>query len=126
MAIKDLPKPAIAKFGTSFRLATCAHFVVVSSSLSAVCSYLDLQPDDAAALTARGYSYRKLGRFPAACDDYTRAILLQPSAAKLYNYRAYCLAKMGSYREAIRDYSAVLSMDGVNAHAFHNRCGGKV
>ena len=77
---------------------------------------------DLAALSNRGYAFRKLGKFAAASEDYTAALKQSPGTVRLYNNRGYCLAKLGKYKSAIQDYQKVIQLDPANAHAYHNRC----
>jgi len=79
-------------------------------------------PTDLAALSNRGYAFRKLGKFAAASEDYTAALKQSPGTVRLYNNRGYCLAKLGKYKSAILDYQQVIQLDPANAHAYHNRC----
>ena len=87
-----------------------------------VCRVLQHSPIDLAALSNRGYAFRKLGKFAAASEDYTAALKQSPGTVRLYNNRGYCLAKLGKYKSAIQDYQQVIQLDPANAHAYHNRC----
>lgn len=82
---------------------------------------LQQSPSDLAALSNRGYAFRKLGKFAAASEDYTAALKQSPGTVRLYNNRGYCLAKLGKYKSAIQDYQMVIQLDPANAHAYHNR-----
>lgn len=82
---------------------------------------LQQSPSDLAALSNRGYAFRKLGKFAAASEDYTAALKQSPGTVRLYNNRGYCLAKLGKYKSAIQDYQRVIQLDPANAHAYHNR-----
>ena len=86
------------------------------------CRVLQRAPADLAALSNRGYAFRKLGQFGAASEDYTAALKQSPGTVRLHNNRGYCLAKLGKYKSAIQDYQAVIQLDPANAHAYHNRC----
>ena len=85
------------------------------------CRVLQRSPTDLAALSNRGYAFRKLGKFAAASDDYTAALKQSPGTVRLHNNRGYCLAKLGKYKSAIQDYQQVIQLDPANAHAYHNR-----
>ena len=85
------------------------------------CRVLQRCPSDLAALSNRGYAFRKLGKFAAASQDYTAALKQSPGTVRLYNNRGYCLAKLGKYKSAIQDYQHVIQLDPANAHAYHNR-----
>ena len=85
------------------------------------CRVLQRSPTDLAALSNRGYAFRKLGKFAAASEDYTAALKQSPGTVRLHNNRGYCLAKLGKYKSAIQDYQQVIQLDPANAHAYHNR-----
>lgn len=61
----------------------------------------------------RGLVNRKLEKFEAAIEDYSKELQFGPANnIKAFNNRAYCFAKLGQYQEAIRDYSQVIELDG--------------
>lgn len=49
----------------------------------------------------RGFTYRNMGSFEKAIEDYTRAIELNPKNAAAYNNRGYARRKLGQYNLAI-------------------------
>jgi tetratricopeptide (TPR) repeat protein len=64
-------------------------------------------PKDPDALNWLGYSYRKLGRYPEAVENYNKALALDPDHRGVHEYLGEAYLEMGQLDEA-KKHLAVL------------------
>ncbi|RHY32515.1 hypothetical protein DYB32_002490 [Aphanomyces invadans] len=77
---------------------------------------------EAIALNPRGISFdRRSGSYTGAVDDFSKAIQLIPSNADFYHNRGFCHRKQGRYDVAIQDYSAAIDLNPTHFKALYNR-----
>ena len=56
-------------------------------------------------------SYKKLGEYQNAADDYTKAIQLDPDNARAYTNRGYSYRILGEHQTAIDDATKAIQLD---------------
>lgn len=69
----------------------------------------------------RGWALDELGDYPAAIEDYTRAVEIQPDFLAAYVARGYTQMRQGALTKAVDDFSLVLRVDPEVFEALHNR-----
>ena len=82
---------------------------------------LELAPDDAEALMARGEAYGDSGDAPRALADLDRAIALRPLNSNTYLLRGIVNGRRGDQESAFADYDKAATLDPGNAEALVNR-----
>ena len=83
-------------------------------------SYLDLYPDDAAALSNRGNVKLVIGDREGSINDQEKAINLNPNAVDPYINRGIAEEALGLWSLAKKDYMFVISKDSENFSALYN------
>ena len=67
-------------------------------------------------------SYKKLGQYQTAINDYTKAIQLDPDYANAYINRGSAYSSLSKNQDAINDYTKAIQIGGSNdAVAYNNR-----
>jgi serine/threonine protein kinase/Tfp pilus assembly protein PilF len=79
------------------------------------------RPDHAYAHYCRAGAYRKLGRYPEAVADCSRAIDLDPGFAEAWYLRGRICGERGQLKEAIADFSQAIALDSKLAIAWLSR-----
>ena len=69
----------------------------------------------------RGYVYMKQGKYDAAVDEISDAILLNSKDATLFNNRAFSYEKLGEFAKAESDYTRAVSLEPENARRYTER-----
>lgn len=82
---------------------------------------LDLLPNHASALAARGALYGELGDSEAALQDLTQAIDQQPDQADWLYQRGNIRLTVGDIQGALKDYTEALDADATLVKAYMNR-----
>jgi tetratricopeptide (TPR) repeat protein len=75
---------------------------------------IDLDPDDARAISKRGETYREMGRYEEALNDFNRAIDLDPALEWLewaIANRGETYRRMGRYGEALEDLNRAFDLN---------------
>ena len=83
-------------------------------------NYLELFPDDAAALSNRGNIKLVIGDSEGALEDQDKAIDLDPDVVDPYINRGIAEESLGLWQKAKKDYLYVLSKDKDNFSALYN------
>src|SRR5207253_516456 len=102
---------------TVARLDRDMHAITVAEHTAA----LEADPEDVAALVARGNAYARRGAYDEALADYTEAIRLSPRDPALYYNRGNAHFGKGALAQAVADYTEALRRDPSHAWAFGNR-----
>jgi Flp pilus assembly protein TadD len=82
---------------------------------------IQLNPDDAVAVCARGVTYYRLGDEENAMTDYNRAIKIDPNLDMAYYRRAFLHYVAKNYIAAIADYNKSIDLNPTFALAYSNR-----
>ena len=82
--------------------------------------YLELFPDDAAALSNRGNIKLIIGDPKGSIDDQDKAIDLDPEQVDSYINRGIAKESLGLWLQAKKDYLYVISKDNNNFSALYN------
>jgi tetratricopeptide (TPR) repeat protein len=69
---------------------------------------------------ARGQARMKLGRFPEAADDYTRALQLAPDA-EIYQHRGWAHFFSDAWKLALRDFTRAIELNPADTDALVGR-----
>jgi len=69
----------------------------------------------------RGFTYRNMGSYEKAIEDYTRAIELNPKNSAAYNNRGFARRKLCQFNAAIEDYTVSLQLNPNNVKTYNNR-----
>src|SRR5262249_53287750 len=70
---------------------------------------------------ARGLARLKLGDYPAATADFSRALELEPESARLFAYRGSTYLAGDAPGLALQDFDQAIGLDGANADAYTGR-----
>jgi serine/threonine protein kinase/tetratricopeptide (TPR) repeat protein len=68
----------------------------------------------------RGLARAKLGKYPAAIEDYTKALELKPTS-DVYAYRGWAHLVCDAQKLALRDFELAIELDPKNADAYNGR-----
>ena len=82
---------------------------------------LEVNPQSALALNARGSALRSLRQFEAALACYDRALVIEPTEVNVLNNRGNVLKDLGRHREAIACYEEAIRVRGEFPEAHFNR-----
>ena len=104
-------------FKNALDLSSSGNF---NQALSEWNCYLDLYPDDAAALSNRGNVKLVVGDLEGSIDDQNKAIDLNPNEVDPYINRGIAEEAVGLWLLAKKDYMFVISKDNENFSALYN------
>jgi tetratricopeptide (TPR) repeat protein len=90
-------------------------------AITACSRWLERNPRDASAYSARGFRYRDKGDYDRAIADYDQAIRINPKQASAYTNRAAAYNFKGAYDRAIVDLDEAIRIDPKLAGAYNNR-----
>lgn len=83
---------------------------------------IQLNPDNGELYYNRGVTYEKMKNYPAALDDFNKALANFPEkAVQITGARGFILMSLGHYDEAIKDFDLVIAKTGGDVNAFQNR-----
>ena len=82
--------------------------------------YLELFPNDSAALSNRGNIKLVMGDSEGSIDDQNKAINLEPDEIDPYINRGIAEEALGLWSQAKKDYMFVISQDSKNFSALYN------
>ena len=66
-------------------------------------------------------SYKKLGQYQTAINDYTKVIQLDPNNVTSYSNRGHAYTSLGQDQNAINDLTKAIQLDPTYASAYGNR-----
>jgi tetratricopeptide (TPR) repeat protein len=69
----------------------------------------------------RGISYRLLGEYRRAIEDFDQALALSPEDAYIYGSRGVAYSYSEDYQQALRDFNRVLELDPQSAWSYASR-----
>jgi len=69
----------------------------------------------------RGNTYKVLGNYKQAIEDYGRAIEIKPGYTEAYNNRGVTYNGLGNYKQAIDDFNRAIEIKPGYADAYYNR-----
>ena len=104
-------------FNNALNLSSSGDF---SLALKQWDKYLELFPDDAAALSNRGNIKLIIGDPEGAINDQDKAINLDPDEVDPYINRGIAEESLGMWLQAKTDYLYVISKDNDNVSALYN------
>jgi tetratricopeptide (TPR) repeat protein len=87
---------------------------------SAFTAYLDRGPPRAEVYLARGLTRVKLGDYPGAVEDYSRALQMRPDS-KTRAHRGWAYLALEAPRLALADFQEALRLDRDSADAYNGR-----
>jgi len=79
---------------------------------------INLNPNDADALSLRGEAYVQQGKFDQAISDCNRAVVLSPDSSEGYRRRGYVYDYKGDRGPALEDFDTAIKLDPRNASAY--------
>jgi Flp pilus assembly protein TadD len=117
-ALKFDPKDAdvLSRIGGLHQYQGNAQLAVRAYSMA-----LELQPDDARLLEARGLILLKHDEEERAKEDLTRAVVLNSNAWQAYNGLGLLADRRGNHAEAIAHYDAALAINPDSGPVLNNR-----
>ena len=90
-------------------------------NLASLSDVIQRNPNDPVAYNTRGVAYAKVGQFPQAIEDFSRAIQLDPHFSGAYTNRALAYRQMEKDGPALADFSAALTANPNDAAAYLGR-----
>jgi tetratricopeptide (TPR) repeat protein len=82
---------------------------------------LELDPENVTLYRIRGDSYRMLGKYSLALDDFNKANELRPDSIRTLADRGDLYRVMGQYQKAMDDLNAVIERDPAYSYALASR-----
>jgi tetratricopeptide (TPR) repeat protein len=82
--------------------------------------YLGAAQPSESAYRGRGLASAELGRYPAAIEDFTKALELKPTSA-VHAYRGWMHLAVDSPKMALRDFELAIDLDPDNGDAYSGR-----
>jgi len=101
-----------------------AEYYRLRNYVQAIADYgasLELQPEDASVLYARGLTYERLGQLDRALEDYQRAVAINPQLSDVYINRGVTFGKMGNFRQSIASFTEAVRLAPRNPDGYFNR-----
>ena len=95
--------------------------IFVASIVAAVAFTIRWKAPGPEAHLRQGNLFARGGQFPAAIEEYTRAVELKPGYTEAYRKRAIAHMNLTEYRQAIADLDRVVRHDPGQAGAYYDR-----
>lgn len=81
---------------------------------------LELNPNSAETLNARGMVYGLMNNYELAINDFDKALAIDPNFIQAYLNRSCFYGIMGNNEQAVKDLDAILTIDPINISAYYN------
>lgn len=81
------------------------------SALTALTKAIEIDPQSATAINARGVAYLRMHKLSPALSDFNKAIDLGPNTAKFYGNRAFVYSDKEQYALAIADFTKAIQLE---------------
>ena len=82
--------------------------------------FLELDPTDATAWTARGVALERLERYAESLSSHDKALELEPTNATAWYNRGVALERLERYAESLSSYDKALELDPTDASVLNN------
>jgi tetratricopeptide (TPR) repeat protein len=82
---------------------------------------IDIKNNEIGALSNRGITYAKVGKFKEAVDDFNKVVVIDSTFGNVYSNRGNAKALLGDYNGAISDYNKALLLNPNFVDAIYNR-----
>jgi len=120
----DLVKPHLRESDPAFyvkRGQTSLEKKDYDTAISEFSEAIRLEPNNAWALSSRGYAWSMKKNYDKAIDDYNESIRLDPLNASVFNVRGNAWLEKKEYDKAIHDYDDAIRLDSKLSWPFNNR-----
>ena len=113
-------RPGYGHGAVAIAAARCNSWTAYLDALASYDRALALAPDHAEALSNRGVTLHRLGRFEEALASYDRALAVRPDYAQALCNRGVTLHEMRRFDQALASYAGALAVRPDYAEAHNN------